>query len=98
MRGRRRGDVGDDVRAGFELALELVVGRRAGAVPVKRVAVTANLIVLAADPLAASGRVLFDDMRAEVKELLEREQVLVCLLSPLAEADENEAFLHVPLL
>src|SRR6266851_6749881 len=98
MRGRWRGDVGDDVRAGFELALELVVGRRARAVPVKRVAVAANLIVLAADALAASGRVLLDDMRAEVEELLERKQVLVRLLSPMAEANENEVFLQVPLL
>src|SRR5260370_9914907 len=98
MRGRRRGDVGDDVRAGFELALELVVGRRAGAVPVKRVAVAANLIFLAADALAAAGRVLLDVMGAEVEELLEREQVLVRLLSPLAEADENEVFLQVPFL
>src|SRR5258706_15222915 len=74
------------------------MGRRRGAVPVKGVAVAANLLVLAADALAASGRVLLDDVGAEVKELLEREQVLVRLLSPLAEADENEVFLQVPFL
>src|SRR5258708_19988602 len=98
MRGRRRGDVGDYVRGGFQLALELVVRRRGGAVPVKRVAVATNVVILAADALAASGRVLLDDMGAEVEELLEREQVLVRLLSPLAEADENEVFLQVPFL
>src|SRR5260370_34863272 len=37
-------------------------------------------------------------MGAEVEELLEGEQVLVRLLSPLAEADENEVFLQVPFL
>src|SRR5260370_36006288 len=98
MRGRWRGEVGDDVRAGFELEVEPVGGRGAGAVPVKRVAVSAHLIFLAADALAASGGVLLDDMGAEVEELLEGEQVLVRLLSPLAEADENEVFLQVPFL
>src|SRR5947209_57162 len=95
---RRRRDVGDHVGARLELTLELLASRRAMAVPVEEVAVRAHLLLLDADPVARPRRVLLDDVGAEVEELLQREQVLVRLLSPLAEPDEDEVLLQVALL
>ena len=95
--GRGSGDVGDDVRARLELALELLVGRRSVAVPIKGVAMRAHFLFLDAEPVVSSRRVLLDHVCAEVEELLQREQVLVCLLAPLAEADQHEILLQVPL-
>ena len=98
MRGRRRGDVGDDVGARLQLALQLRRARASLAVPVEGVAVRAHLLLLDAEAVARAGRVLLDDVRAEVEELLERQQVLVGLLAPLAEADQDEVLLEVALL
>src|SRR5258708_36727035 len=61
-------------------------------------AVSADLFVLRAKTFACARRILLDDVRPEVEELLQREQVLVRLLPPLAEADEHKVLLQVPLL
>ena len=98
VRGRGRGDVGDHVGAGLQLALELVVRGRAVAVPVEGVAVRAHLLLLHTQAIARAWRVLLDDVGAEVEELLERQQVLVRLLPPLPETDEDEILLQVSLL
>ena len=58
----------------------------------------ADLFVLAGEPLARARRLVLDDQRPEVEELFQRQQVLVGLLAPLAEADQHEVLLQVPLL
>ena len=40
---------------------------------------------------------MFHDVGPEVEELLQRQQVLISLLSPLAEPDEDEILLEVAL-
>ena len=49
------------------------------------------------EAVARARRILLHDVRPEIEELLEGEQVLVCLLSPLPEADQHEILLQVPL-
>ena len=56
-----------------------------------------HLFFLDSDLIARPGRVLLHHMGAEVEELLQRQQVLVRLLSPLAEADQNEVLLQMAL-
>ena len=90
MRGRGRRDVSDDVRAGLELPLQLVACRLRRAVPVEGVAVLPHLLLASPDALAGT--------RSLVLELRQGQQVLVCLLAPLAETDQHEILLQVTLL
>src|ERR1700694_4517147 len=57
----------------------------------------AHLLLLDAKPVARTGRILLDDVGAKVEELLQGQQVLVSLLAPLAEADQDEVLLQVAL-
>ncbi len=57
----------------------------------------AHLFFFGAKALARARRVLLHDMCSEVEELLEREQMLVSLLPPLAEPDQDEILLQVAL-
>ena len=59
---------------------------------------SAYLFFFHTEPVARAGRVLLHDMCPEVEELLEGQQVLVCLLAPLSETDQHEVLLQVPLL
>ena len=57
-----------------------------------------HVLFFRADALTRRRGVLLDHVGAEVEELLEREQMLVGLLAPLAESDQHEIFLQVPFL
>src|ERR1700682_4396778 len=72
--------------------------RRSLTVPIKGIAVSADFLILGPQAVTRAGRILLDDVCPEVEELLQREQVLIGLLAPLAEADEHEILLQGPLL
>ena len=58
----------------------------------------AHLLFLDSEAIASARRIVLDDVRAEVEELLQRQQVLVGLLAPLSKADQHEVLLEVTLL
>ncbi len=68
---------------------------RSSVQPKDEVSALPYLFLPRADASAGSGAVVFHDLRPEVEELFQRQQVLVSLLSPLAEPDQDEILLEV---